>query len=78
MWVIITGPKICEHGNLRLSNNSLSPQIGHLEICGNNNWGSICDMNWDNEDAVVACRQLGYDGWFFKKQKQKKHYNLSF
>lgn len=33
---------------------------GRLEICMGGRYGTVCDKNWDNNDASVACSQLGF------------------
>ena len=31
-----------------------------MEVCVNNQWGTICDDLWDTNDANVACKRLGF------------------
>ena len=49
------------NGDVRLvGGNSVSE--GRVEMCYNGVWGSICIHGWDNSDAGIVCRQLGFQG----------------
>ena len=40
--------------------NGTGPGSGRVEIEILGQWGTVSQNNWDNDDADVICRMLGY------------------
>ena len=49
----------CPNATLRIVDGP-SHLEGRLEVCLNDVWGTVCESSWGNNNAAVACRQLGY------------------
>ena len=50
---------LCDSGQVRLVGGQVEYE-GRVEICRGGTWATICDPSWNNADAQVTCRQLGY------------------
>lgn len=59
IYFFLARPLGCADGDLRLQDGE-NELTGRLEICFDQVWGTICEHKWDDADATVACRQLGF------------------
>ena len=49
----------CINGLIRLIGGRL-PSEGRVEVCADQQWGTVCDDFFDSTDAGVICGQLGF------------------
>ena len=59
LLAIVVSTGNCTYGDVRLVGSS-NQYEGRVEVCINDQWGTVCDDSWGTTDATVICRQLGY------------------
>ena len=52
----------CHTGDIRLAGTGSTTTEGRLEICVNDEWGTVCDDSWHVTASAVACKVLGMFG----------------
>ena len=72
-------PAPCSDKDIRLvsSYSQVHDHYGRVEVCIDSTWGTICNNNWDNNDASVVCKQLGYTPHGMTVFTNKDNPNLS-
>jgi len=56
----IVGAICVNEGDIHLVNGT-SEYNGQVEVCHDNVWGTVCSDDWDINDGIVACHQLGLE-----------------
>ena len=60
-------------------------QVGRVQISQHGQWGGVCGTGWDDRDARVTCRELGYpyakvrkNTFFFFYRPQRSYSKVMF
>uniref|UniRef100_UPI003AACA46D scavenger receptor cysteine-rich domain-containing protein DMBT1-like n=1 Tax=Centroberyx gerrardi TaxID=166262 RepID=UPI003AACA46D len=56
---VVCEGKITNSGVRLVNGSSSDPCSGRVEFYHDNQWGSVCDNQWELADAQVVCRELG-------------------
>ena len=54
-----------DRGNVRLVDHDgqlTNEYGGRVEMCYKQTWMTVCDYRWGHKEAMVVCRQIGYNG----------------
>ena len=63
----LVAAQACEERDIRITNQKVNTSgntftiAGGLQICVGSQWGTVCQNKWSENNAIVACRQLGLD-----------------
>ena len=61
MIVLTEISESCSNGEPRLFKQAQTQYYGMLQICNSTQmWEAVCDYSWHCNEAIVACKQLGY------------------
>ena len=60
-------PVTCEDGYVQLADGSTTPHLikdalsrGRVEVCVDGIFRTVCEDDWDDNDASVVCSELGF------------------
>ena len=59
LFIMHTTAQLCTNGTVRLQ-NGITKFEGRVEVCLSEEWRTVCNDFWGQNEALVVCRQLGF------------------